>query len=638
MKHLIYIFLFSLFFSASGQKNSPVLDQIIKGNSALSTIIAQKDTYKPQIIYTEINRDKNNSPTFTDHYFLVDSSNYFYCASLVKLPTSIIALERIKELQIQGLSKDTYMFTDNVFPCQATCIKDTSSASGFPSLGHYIKKMMLVSDNFSYSRVYEFLGPAYLQNRLNSLGYPNSRIIHRFDPLCKGDANSCMNPVRFLNTQMNVIYKQDADNKQQIKPNPLGTVVLGSDLYNKKGKLVSEKKDFTYSNFLPLTNIHSILKRLIFHGHLNETQRFNISTEDQQFLVKLLGMYPRESDYPRYNPKTYHDSYKKYFMYGNKEKHIGSDSMRVFNIIGYSYGFLVDCAYIVDFKNKIEFMLSAVIYTNKKNSFGSGVYEYEQVGIPYLKDLSLAVYAYDKKRIRSREPDLTEFKLYNSTDTTRPPKVQVKGNVTVNDLPTKATVIVKSVNKVFLYYPETSADSIKGEFTINLLAGEDYELEISIKDSPPQVIEISTKKNKDKDTLHVYVDFMSPHLDKIVKTKQDSLFIHMINIYNKLSLQEFADKHGNTKIDGLCFKVQIGAYKFIENFNYAKVAGMPVIIRETFDDYITRFTMGNYATYNEAAELLQKLKEAGIKDAFIISVHKGKRLYLNELLESGVFK
>lgn len=633
--YIIFLFLINFCFS---QNNSPLLASIISSDPILKNIIDKKETYKTQIIYTQIDRDKNNDPIFTDHTYLLDSTNYFYCASLVKLPCSILALEKLNELNIRGLTKQSYMFTDRTVACSAFVDKDTSSASGYPSIEHYIKKMVLISDNSSYSRTFEFLNPKYIHKKLSSYGYPQMRIVHRFDPICKPEVNHIMNQVRFLDRNLELVYKQEADPKFITLPNPLGTIVLGQDVYNKKNKLVSEKKDFTYSNYIPLSNIHSILKRLLFHNHLPEKKRFNITDSDWSFLVKHIGMYPREAGYPRYDPKKFDDSFKKYFMYGNKVKVVDSDTMRIFNMIGYSYGFLVDCAYIVNYKTKTEFMLSAVLYTNSRNSFGSGSYEYESVGIPYLKELSTEIYKLEAKRRKTYEPDLSEFDFYrNTSDTNKITKVTIHGNITVNGSPSTGNIIVKSINKHFLYFPEVAADK-EGKFTLNLLAGEEYEFEFNVKDSPPQVIDIDTKKNKDNDSINVYVDFMSARLEKMIKTKQDSLFLAMLKVYNKISLRQFSEKYGTQKLEGLTFKVQIGAYKFIENFNYNSVAGMPIIIRETFDDYITRFTMGNYATYNEAYELLGKLKETKAKDAFIIAVYNGKRLYLNELIESGLMK
>lgn len=639
MKYFSFI-LSLLFVQCFSQSNSKLLEKIIQSNITLKKVIDNKAEYRPQIIYTEINRDKDNKPSFTNHYYLLDSTNYFYCASLVKLPTSIIALEKINDLHIDGLNKDSYMFTDNAYPCQTTCVKDTSSESGFPSLANYIKKMLLVSDNFSYSRVYEFLNPKYIQDRMQKLGYPNARIVHRFDPSCKGEANQTINPVRFLDKKMNMIYHQEADAAYRSFPSPLGTIVMGQDVYNKKKKLISEKKDFTNSNYLPLSNIHSILQRLIFQNYLPEKDKYHITKEDWNFLVKLLGMYPRESDYPRYNSKTYHDSFKKYFIYGNKVKEINSDSMRVFNVIGYSYGFIVDCAYIVNFKNKTEYMLSSVLYTNKRNSFGSGAYEYEQTGIPFLKELSLELYKREVNRKKEHLPDLSEFNLYKPIeDTTKKlRKISVNGVISINGVPSEGVVIVKSINKVFSYFPEVGANKTNGQFSLKLLADEEYELQFEVADMPPQVIEIDTKRNITHDTINVYADFISPHLDKIIKTKQDSLFLEMLKAYNKVSLKTYSEKYGDQKVEGLSYKVQIGAYKFFENFNYNSVSGMPVIIRETFDDYITRFTMGNYASFNEANDLMLKLKETKVKDAFIIAVYKGKRLYLNELIEQGIIK
>ncbi|MBY0436182.1 MAG: class A beta-lactamase-related serine hydrolase, partial [Cyclobacteriaceae bacterium] len=73
-------------------------------------IIDQKDPLEVQIIYTQINRDANNVPTFRSFYFNVDSTRYFYPASTVKLPMVLLALEKLNELNVPGLTKYTPMF------------------------------------------------------------------------------------------------------------------------------------------------------------------------------------------------------------------------------------------------------------------------------------------------------------------------------------------------------------------------------------------------------------------------------------------------------------------------------------------------------------------------------------------------
>jgi hypothetical protein len=272
--------------------------------------------------------------------------------------------------------------------------------------------MLLVSDNFSYSRVYEFLNPDYIQSRLKSLGYPNARIIHRFDAICKEVPGFKINPIDFYDHEMKLLYASKAFDSKKGYSYPFGKIVLGTDIKNNKGKKISEKKDFTYSNFIPLNNFHSILQRLLFHNYLPEQNKYNITEEDWSFLVKHLAMYPRETKHPKYNTEEFYDSYKKYFIYGSEVKKINSDTLRVFNMIGYSYGFIVDCAYIVNYKTKTEFMLSSVLYTNSRNSFGSGVYEYKSMAIPFLKELSLEIYKLEVNREKKYLPDLKEFELF----------------------------------------------------------------------------------------------------------------------------------------------------------------------------------------------------------------------------------
>ena len=87
------------------------------------------------------------------------------------------------------------------------------------------------------------------------------------------------------------------------------------------------------------------------------------------------------------------------------------DNIRVFNKTGWSYGFLTDVAYIVDFNNKVEFMLSGVIYVNSDGILNDDKYEYEQIGYPFFKEIGNIIYKYELTRHRKYEPDLRKFKM-----------------------------------------------------------------------------------------------------------------------------------------------------------------------------------------------------------------------------------
>jgi len=72
---------------------------------------------------------------------------------------------------------------------------------------------------------------------------------------------------------------------------------------------------------------------------------------------------------------------------------------------------LVDAAYFADFGNNIEFLLSAVIYCNSDGIFNDDNYDYDKVGLPFLKNLGRVIYEYELNRKRKKNPDLRAFQF-----------------------------------------------------------------------------------------------------------------------------------------------------------------------------------------------------------------------------------
>ena len=368
-------------------------DSILNKKPILKTVSSQYKKYRLQIIYTQITRDKNNKPSFKTYECHVDSSNYFYCASLVKLPTAILALEKLHQLQ---LDKNTTMFTDSANACQHVVKKDTTSLTGSPSIAQYIKRMALVSDNVAFGRVYEFLGVDYIHERLSEMGYKNMRIIHRFDGGCKGSEHLTTNPISFYNEDK-LVYHQPQQTSKKNYTAPLGTIKIGKAYMNVQNKKINEPKDFTNMNYISLQNIHSMLQRLVFNSYYPQSHQYQITIDDQAFLLQYLTMLPRDSTHPTYLTKTYFDSYKKYFIYGDSKKAITDTDIKITNIVGQSYGFMIDCAYITNKSKNIEFLLSAVIYTNENEIINDGKYEYNTIALPFLAELGRQMYQYELK-------------------------------------------------------------------------------------------------------------------------------------------------------------------------------------------------------------------------------------------------
>jgi hypothetical protein len=83
-----------------------------------------------------------------------------------------------------------------------------STSDGRPTIEHYIKKILLVSDNDAFNRLYEFLGQEYINNTLHKMGYKEVQIVHRLDISLSEDENRHTNPVRFFDTSGKLIYEK----------------------------------------------------------------------------------------------------------------------------------------------------------------------------------------------------------------------------------------------------------------------------------------------------------------------------------------------------------------------------------------------------------------------------------------------
>ncbi len=59
---------------------------------------------------------------------------------------------------------------------------------------------------------------------------------------------------------------------------------------------------------------------------------------------------------------------------------------------------MIDCAYIHNKKENIEFLLSAVIYTNQNQIINDGKYEYNTIALPFLAELGRQIYDFELKR------------------------------------------------------------------------------------------------------------------------------------------------------------------------------------------------------------------------------------------------
>lgn len=394
--------------NAFNDKADDFVINLMKQNSPLfDSVLGHIDQNRVQIIYTQIDRKKNGKPKFTDHYFNINDSSYFYPASTVKLPVAILALQKLNELKIAGLDKNSTMISEADYSGQSEVYNDPSSPDGRPTIEHYIKKILLVSDNDAFNRLYEFLGQEYINHTLHYMGYKEVQIVHRLDISLTEDENRHTNPVRFFDTSGKLVYQKPLETSRLAYA--ARNTKMGAGFY-RGGEIVNEPFDFSKKNRLALTTIHNIVRSVMFPTAVAKKQRFKLTKDDYEFLRKYMSMTPLESKFPFYDNENYWDASVKFLLYG-KEKNVSKNGIRIFNKVGDAYGFLTDAAYIVDFTNNVEFMLSAVIHCNSDGIFNDDKYDYDDVGFPFMKQLGQVIYDHELKRKKKIDPDLAEFRF-----------------------------------------------------------------------------------------------------------------------------------------------------------------------------------------------------------------------------------
>lgn len=388
---------------SQAQVNTTFLENLMRQKPAqFGEILNNPNEYRVQLFYTQIDRDKNNVPHFKEFSYRLNPSEYFYPASTVKMPLAILALDKLNTLNIPGVNKSTMMYYDSVGARQEIIYNNPYSINGKQTIEQAIKEIFLVSDNNAANRLFEFMGQESIHSKLAEKGYKDAYIRNRLELGRTQEESRQTQAIDFFNDNGKKIYHQDAQyNKQQL---PYYNAFLGKGYYNSDDSLVMNPLDFSVKNRIYLNDLHHILQSVIFYDETPVKNRFNLTKDDRQFLLKWMHTLPTESQYPTYDSVDYWPAYCKFMFMGAGKSPIPSN-IKIYNKVGDAYGFLLDITYIVDTVNKVEFMLSGVIYCNKDGILNDSKYDYDTIGYPFYKNMGRLIYDYELKRKKTFLPN-----------------------------------------------------------------------------------------------------------------------------------------------------------------------------------------------------------------------------------------
>lgn len=365
--------------------------------AGFSEISARPERYHLQVLWTQIDRSADGRPQFREYRYRV-GAEYFYPASTVKLPVAVLALERVNALAGAGVSAESWMVTHPLLDGDRLVEADSTTASGRPSVAHYIKRILLVSDNESFNRLYEFVGRDSINQRLQALGFARTEILHRLERPLPPAENARTNAVEFRDASGRVLALQPADTAPPHLPTRRDLLGRG---YLRGDSLIHEPFDFSFRNQWTLESAHRLTQWLMFPETQPAERRLRLTADDYAFLRRYMGMWPAESEDPVVVPAAW-PAYVKFLRYGSRPDAELEPGLRIYNKVGNAYGFLTDAAYVVDSISGAEFLLSATIYVNADGILNDGRYEYDALGLPFLEALGREVLAYERRRRAGR--------------------------------------------------------------------------------------------------------------------------------------------------------------------------------------------------------------------------------------------
>ncbi|MDD2674338.1 MAG: serine hydrolase [Flavobacterium sp.] len=372
MKNSSQILFISIVFflvGCSTLKKNILEETLSSKNESIKRVMDNPTQFELQIIYTQIIRNQHNEVKFKDYTYNLNAKNYFYPASTIKFPIAILALEKLNTIQNTSMNSEF-------------SIEGKSDKNKFTE---EISKIFAVSDNDASNNLLEFIGFDYLNKSMHSKGLKPFRISHRLSTPDSG--NPITKSVTLYNDDNSILTLPSVLSKKDNKPLRLNKIKKGIGYMNDE-KLVQIPFDFSKKNYYPLETLHNTLKRIVFPEAFKKRERFNLTKKDREFILFSMQNLPKNAGY---DPTKYYDGYCKFFMFGDLKEPI-PENIKIYNKVGDAYGTLIDCAYIVDIKNQIEFMISATILVNKDQVFNDNIYDYDEVGLPFLGELGRQLY------------------------------------------------------------------------------------------------------------------------------------------------------------------------------------------------------------------------------------------------------
>jgi hypothetical protein len=356
----------------------------------LDVVISNPDKYEFQLIYTRVIRDSGKPVRFDERSFHLDKA-YFYPASLIKFPLSIIALEKLNRLADKNIGLET-KFKLNTCSCDPAT-NSYVRKSKIPNFQQFIRELMIMSNNDAYNLLVDFVGKDEFNSRMKKLGYDGIILKRRFVSGCSESLNRLHGGFEFYSDEDSVLLNLPCDSSYEVSEIPSKYITSAGQYKIENKKRIPGNKDFSYTNFVRLADAHHLLIRL-FYPTAFKTDSFLFSQDARMTLIKAMGDFPRELLNAQTDYQKIPDYYYKFFL-EPKNMLSNQGNIRIYNKVGLASGFVSDISYFTDKSNNIEFFVSAAMFARKEGIINGGNNQYVDFGFPVLRKIGTLLYQYE---------------------------------------------------------------------------------------------------------------------------------------------------------------------------------------------------------------------------------------------------
>lgn len=375
-KGLLILFIsFMCFFVSKSQNVSKNtwLDSIMRSDKLRwDSCLRKLPGLKYQLYYTRIDREKECLPTFTDYQLNNCDSATFY-SQAAGLPLALMALEKFNRIKKDAVKLNATMIIEADYGNQMPAYNESHWPDGRPTLERYISNVLTIRDSFSFSRLFEFCGQAFLLENMNRRGYA-IQYAHRYSGEDENEARHT-NPINFY------------DNSKII-------LSLPSQYNDKPYPLFPGFSQPLHANMLHLESLQRLLKNFLFPGTDATSVVFDVTTDQRDFVIKCLAGQPGEMDYPMYDSQSHPNAFFEWLLNDKDEITVFSNGMGYANQV-------LETAYVTDSENHVEFLFTMAVEYAKSSDIKD---------VRTLFDLSAeSIYNHERKRFKPWLPDFNRF-------------------------------------------------------------------------------------------------------------------------------------------------------------------------------------------------------------------------------------